>query len=197
MTGCCLAQPRSKASHIIYIDTQSGRGVCTGTAIGKHALLTAEHCFTEFPAGESLQSVEVDEKVVTVNKIIHDGHDHIIVLLSDVNFKNIAPVKAYKLPKVDTDVYILGNPQGFRDLYRKGYITSIFLDNKVCRDGCFSFSMPIAGGDSGSALFDEHGNVVGLVSFSFITEDSQFTLSCGINMTFTKKQVQDAVNYGN
>jgi hypothetical protein len=108
MLAGCTGMAHRTSLHLTFDD-----GSCSGTAIGPHALLGAEHCF----AGSKLK--RVDGKPVTVRKIIRDHADHVIVLVSE-RFAHWS-LRA-RMPGRGSPVYIDGNPGNLRDIYRHGYV---------------------------------------------------------------------------
>ena len=121
-------------------------GTCSGTAIGPHAILTATHCFgdsTVKPAG------------LTVRQRMDDGDDHTILIVAqgfDAD-ASIAP-----MPDVGTDVHLLGNPATFRDIYARGYVAGAGENDATL------LGLPIFLGDSGAAVMNDAGAIVGVIS---------------------------------
>lgn len=100
-------------AHRTSLHLQFSDGSCSGTAIGPHALLGAEHCFT----GAKLK--KIDGHPVKVKKIIRDHADHVIVIVAQ-RFKHWS-LRA-RMPSQGSPVYIDGNPGNLRDIYRHGYV---------------------------------------------------------------------------
>lgn len=69
----------------LSIYSADGNGSCSATAVGPHAILTAAHCL------EHLNGLDVNGKLVKVEKIILDDRDHAIAVV-DMNFTNWATV---------------------------------------------------------------------------------------------------------
>src|SRR5690348_5645490 len=103
-----------KTTHVIEETTIVGNALCSATAIGPHALLTATHC--ELGTDE----VSVDDKdPVKIIGIVRDGMDHTIYTV-DMTFADYTTV-SFRSPEVGEDVYMFGNPKGIEDVFRKGY----------------------------------------------------------------------------
>src|SRR5579863_4572671 len=76
------------ATHRIEIDTvvmdpdtgkpEPDNAICSATAVGPHALLTAQHCDR---IGQGL--LTVDDKVAVIQKRLFDGNDHEILIVDE------------------------------------------------------------------------------------------------------------------
>lgn len=64
MVGCATHSPRedllTRSRAVALRLEMNGSGVCSGTAIGQHLILSATHCFAD------LQELKVNDKVVGV-----------------------------------------------------------------------------------------------------------------------------------
>lgn len=72
LLGC---QSLVSQSHRTTLALRMDDGTCSGTAVGRHVVLTASHCLV----GQS--HLAIDGKAVAVKKIISDGHDHSLVVV--------------------------------------------------------------------------------------------------------------------
>jgi S1-C subfamily serine protease len=158
-------------------------GTCSGTVIAPHTVLTAEHCLT------GTHTLAIDSKPVEVVKVVLDHRDHALVIVSATfsHWSNIA--KLSKLSPQDNlgnTVFIIGNPGSLRDMYRKGYVSGVqVIDGKawtlIDLNGFY--------GDSGSALFDESGNIVGVISVLYQQTDNGYIKFMGmLPLAFTPDQ---------
>ena len=91
-----LITPERRATHMItyYEDSASGNsvrsGLCTGTAVGPHALLTALHC----DEGQSdTFSLDLAVRKYKIIGHIYDGQDHIIYHLDGPAFTEFVTIK--------------------------------------------------------------------------------------------------------
>src|SRR4051812_16886486 len=86
-----VANSQMKSAHMIAMLSASGRkqAVCSATAIGPHALLTAEHCIEDEPAMLNVDLSTVNYQIVADNR---DNRDHVILIVDGPAFKYIAPV---------------------------------------------------------------------------------------------------------
>ena len=146
--GCAYgATPHDKV-HKSALFLKMERGTCSGTAVGPHVLLTASHCMTK---GKVLAINGWSPKVISVR---HDGADHALVVV-DLTFNRPARV-ASQSPSVGDVVFIWGNPEGFNDLLRYGRVSGA--------EGVTLLDLNAYFGDSGAGVFNEQGQLVGVVS---------------------------------
>ena len=120
-------------------------GTCSGTAIAPHAVLTATHCF---------ENGAIKYPALAIKHRIDDGNDHTLLIVGETFpvHARIAP-----MPDVGTTVHIFGNPAEFRGLYADGTVAGEYKGDTL-------LSLPIFYGDSGAAVLDSQGRIVGVVS---------------------------------
>jgi V8-like Glu-specific endopeptidase len=131
-------------------------GHCSGTAVGPNALLTAQHCFKD----SNLIRLDKDEKPVKILAALIDGNDHVIYILDGVEFKSWAGITERPLV-ANEPVHFWGAPGKNSDVYRSGYYQKELTIEDL--HGIL-FVLPTYGGDSGSGIFDESGQVVAVIS---------------------------------
>lgn len=141
-TGCC------ETLHKYALRVKLDDSVCSGTAVGRNLVLTAEHCFKHGP-----EVVSVDGKRVEVLERVSDGQDHVLVRVS-VTFDRWAAIGPP--PVQGQSVRWVGQPGAMADVYRIGYVAkvdgeAIYIDGTSYR------------GDSGAGLFDNKGRLVGVL----------------------------------
>jgi hypothetical protein len=78
----------------------------------------------------------------------------------DTDFPHHAPQASKRLRQGDA-VFIYGNPNAEFDLLRRGYVTGI------SREGSVLLDMRNSHGDSGSGVFNERGEVAGVISSGY------------------------------
>ena len=164
LTGCAHLPPESpeqiahKATHLLTFD---GGDTCSGTMIAPTVVLTASHCLRA-------PLVLVGMTPVNVLKVEKDGADHAWLTI-DAPFEHTAPMGAE--PAQGDEVFIYGNPGEQRDMLRRGYMSGT--------DGLLMvFDLPVSFGDSGAAIFNTKGEVVGMVmGFKLYPSGMQMTAS--------------------
>lgn len=185
-SGPDYAEARKTTHEIVEHTILGGGAQCSATAIGPHALLTASHC--EQPTSKI--TVDEDEDVKVLG-LVRDGRDHTIYIL-DVTFKFWSPVVA-RSPEIGEDVFIFGNPGQFDDILRKGYVANVLeADHEIPERVILDMNGWY--GDSGAAVFDSDGNIIGVVSIVLVQnkgEVNQKFMGC-IGLGFSKEVLEAA-----
>lgn len=183
-------------THMISESYILGEAICSATAIGPHALLTASHC--ELPTDEMDIDDHEDVKILGIRR---DGADHTIYTV-DMSFSNYARVSD-RLPEVGEEVFIFGNPGGVSDVLRKGYIAKVEPPSKSIfggrHPGILILDLNGYYGDSGAAIFDAQGSIVGVISVSHTEKDkedkAQMKVMGGFTLSFSS-QILTSVREG-
>ena len=151
LAGCCgcASVPTFDALHSTTLRLEFVRGICSGTAIGPHVILTAQHCLR----GGTLQLV--NDQPVKVVGIGRDKHDTLTLRLTGLTFTHWA--RLGHAPKQGDRIRWWGNPEGQPNVYREGYVAGL-------SDGMIVFDATICHGDSGAGIFNPQGEVVGVVT---------------------------------
>ncbi len=159
---------------------------CSGTAIGKHALLTATHC--ESPT----EKIRVNGRDATIVFLLRDGADHTIYLLSGVEFEYYARVFQNEMA-VGDEVFMFGNPAGFSRLYRKGVVSGqYFLDDE--KKLAIVLDINNFYGDSGAGVFNKNGDLLGVMSLLLGNnqKQAQFKVAGLYAMKFHPEDLENA-----
>lgn len=124
-------------------------GGCGGTPIAADTVVTARHC-VEGAARVTIFGLDP----VDVAKVEFSGRDRAHVRLTKPVFKKWAEIGPE--PKQGDRVRWWGNPHGIPDVYRVGVVIYtgmgvVVTDAQACH------------GDSGSALFNDAGQIVGVI----------------------------------
>jgi V8-like Glu-specific endopeptidase len=159
-------------------------GHCSGTVVGPHAILTAQHCFMN----SNLIRLDAEKEPTVIVFAFIDGHDHIIYMVNRT-FKTWAIINERKLIPNES-VHLWGSPGRHGDVYRAGYFDK--YDSKKELDPELkvkfeAFILPVYKGDSGSGVFDENGSVVAVTSMS---DESAGGLD--VPLAFTRGQLDAA-----
>jgi V8-like Glu-specific endopeptidase len=163
---------------------------CSGTVVAPTVILSAAHCFKEpedefgsimlLPPKPLPTTMLVDGYKVYIQAIVFDGNDHALVKVSFF-FKDYALLA--KMPGVGAHVYYWGNPDGIRNVYREGYVTSYDHSEMVMDVNGFF-------GDSGAGIFDESGKLIGVMSYINVHrhQGTSFRLMGAYPLEFTPLQ---------
>jgi hypothetical protein len=182
-----LKRHQHDAMHWIVMVTPDQKAGCTANVIGPHALLTAQHCDLA-GATVRLDGSKEDHQIVEKE---YDGHDHMILIVDGVYFDDKIDYHPHQVTQ-GQQVYFWGNPQGIHDQYREGIATGMvaFDGDELVHDGTpvQLFMMDTQPGDSGSAIFNTDGDLVGIVTYGVF--DGMFAGSYSLN--FSKQQIQRA-----
>jgi hypothetical protein len=201
-----ISQAYNETFHTAQV-TVAEEGFCSATAIGPLALLTATHC--ELGTDEiTLQgkggSPDVDLKI---DRRVRDGYDHTILYVSPTylagyTFTNVATVEPDYRAALGQGVFVIGNPHGFSEIFRKGYIAGAeSYDNGGESIPEILVDIHVGPGDSGAAIFDEFGNVIGVVAGIEVHGDAadvadQYRMPYALSLNFTVGQLKEAASYG-
>lgn len=175
LTGCggCVSAPsvapvRSQDAtlRLEYVDG----GVCSGTAVGRHTVLTATHC------QDGAQLWTVNGQVVSVLNQEDDGKDHTLLQVN-IEFERFAQIGG-ALKQGDEFEY-WGNPGGLANQYRRGVVSG---------EGMGAVLLDVSGwkGDSGAGIF-KGGQVVTLITGLY--ERGSFGLMVAFPLEFTPEQL--------
>jgi hypothetical protein len=176
--GACHAQPPTGRMLSVTgtLDLPEG-GICSATAISRKAFATAAHCMKGVT--DEIRFRGINYRIIRVER---DGNDHALVIV-DGDLGAFARVG--RPPRLNDDLWMVGNPMGLPQVLRRGYVakvtkTEILLD---CR--CWN-------GDSGMALFNEYGQLVSVFSGAYTQRGMlgsvDYTFPVFFPLAFTDKQ---------
>jgi len=183
------------ASHFLIFQTMEGENVtsCTGTAIGPHAFMTATHCVRGKNAAKVLIDLTMDAHLLL--STVSDGRDHTIFLINGQAFQNyisVVPVDA----KMDSVLVTYGTGKGaYPPIPKYGRVMSCEDPSDLDRiEHEFCTTLPVVSGDSGAAIYDDKGEVVGLVTFAIDNEITYTNTNFALN--FARNQLDFAATFG-
>ena len=182
-----------KASHYLYLQgSYGGLGVCTGTAIGPHAILTAAHCDKE----NEVKQVQIDLATETheVMSTATDGRDHIIMLVDGTPFTNIETV-VYGTAALGEPVVFYGvGGAVYPPVAKHGVVSDCQDPSDVdAAAGQWCMTASAIPGDSGSTVYNTKGQVIGIVTY--LDRDTEPAGTIGYALAFTDEQLVQAAEF--
>jgi hypothetical protein len=165
---------QEKVEHTIYFLDDSWKPTerCTATAIAPHAILTTEHCNLTVQGNiGSFINIDLSTRRYKIFNEFFDERDHVIYILDGPAFKNILPEEyMINVKPSHGKVFIYGAASNRSD----GKVDNDFVQvsDVDINQGLAYYTIPVFPGDSGSAIFDENGKVVGLVTYRMNTGGS-------------------------
>lgn len=187
------------ASYQIGQATLSGGGRCSATAIAPHALLTASHC--EEPTDALYIRGIADNPVEIVGKI-RDEQDHTIYLLKGVTFADYVEVAPDKFEQGE-NVFTFGNPGKWQDIYQRGYVVGILVDNSM--EAALGggdpdellFDLQVFPGQSGAGVFSPEGKLIAVISSDRIQVKDEEGIAFGsaFRLNFKSEDIARALSF--
>jgi hypothetical protein len=214
----CTQSNYEQSLTAIRLDMDDG-SICSGTIVGPHVLLTAAHCLEREPIinldkiqddqqgppappkkpepkkpkkpfnfldlitiPPPFTSVAINGRETKILSIVPDHNDHVLVEV-DYTFNHYASL-AVNRPAVGGKVHYWGNPAGKLMVYREGYVS--FYDKTMMEMDVNGFF-----GDSGSGIFNEAGQIVGVMNVIDFDHHHglQFSLMGSEQLEFTPQQL--------
>jgi hypothetical protein len=177
-----------KASYQIGQVTLSDESICSATAIGPHALLTATHC--ELPT-DDLHIRDLSGPFEIVARV-RDGSDHTILLLKGVTFADYVEINQ-KGVNVTDDIFTIGNPGEWQDIYQKGYIAGFLIDQSM--EAAMGAGKPpevlidiqAYPGESGAGIFNTDGVLIDVLSGDHMQKHDGISMDLGAAYLLTFK----------
>lgn len=171
----------------------SGRMIpfCTGVAVGRHTILTAQHCLDA--AEEMGMKVYYDGAWCVADKVAaYDGVDSVLVHTCR-EWEHPAAFKPYP-PSDYSRAFQFGNVMGLPLVYREGYLVGRFPLpyghwDEFAGEMVWAWDMNSGPGDSGSAVFNENGEVLCVDSLGIEHQERRFGVMACFAPQFTQEQM--------
>lgn len=189
------------ASYHIAQMTLMGGSMCSATAIGPHALLTATHC--ELPTDDlEIMGQTVGGDAIIVGRI-RDYVDHTILLIKNIEFPVWVSV-VEKKPSLGDDVFTFGNPGTWTDIFQKGYVAGLQFDTSMeaqltgnAKPPEILLDFQAYPGTSGSGVFNLDGDLVFVVSSYHEQSDDKVAIAfaSAYPLLFSKDELAKATAF--
>lgn len=139
------------------LDTKEVHYICSGAFIDDHGdIITAKHCT------ENISSIEVatfdNQHYVATVTTTSVAHDMAIIHVDRSNTEHFSLAKEIHRGQ---KIHIIGSPLGINDTLSEGLIAKIDGDHILLDCG-------VLPGNSGSTVFDDDGNLVGVATAGFV-----------------------------
>lgn len=133
------------------------RGTCSGAFIDSFGdIITAKHCVEGF---DSFEVVTSDHQFYTAQVLAASTvHDLALIHIDKLHTEYFIPANSVQQGDV---VYVLGSPLGITNTLSKGIIAH--LDGDITLIDC-----SVLPGNSGGPVFNEQGELVGVVTAGFV-----------------------------
>jgi len=190
-------EPRQYFSHEVHYLNRKGEynGSCTSTAIGPHAILTAEHCDPNMVFGSI--TLDLSTHVFHILGYAQDDRDHTIYLLDGPAFKYYSKAVPGESKVGDKVVYYGFGGDEYPSKALRGRIISCgeydYSDIDASQKE-LCFNLAVIPGDSGSAIYNAAGEIVGIVTYSFPTVD-RGDICIGFSLNFPQEYLDGAYNF--
>ena len=187
-----------KSSHMISYLDEDGKEttLCTATAIGPHALLTASHC-NDGARHNPSTSIKIDYSAhhYEILAVTSDDRDHDIYLIDGPALKYTVTLNQ-AVPVTGEKSHFYGFGEGvYPSSFRTGHVR--IADDPSDVDASvqfFTYDMPAYHGDSGSAIYNSKNEVIGIVSYGLSWYGSEKTGSYALD--FSPSVIETASHFG-
>lgn len=194
-TAAFVAMPRGNdldamlaSSVMVKVDTGHGSGV----AIGPHLVLTNTHVIE----GETTVKIRTSDGTEYAAEVLWSAPDRDVALLR-VNDATLHPAElACRAPVLGEAIVGIGNPIAARFHVTSGRVASVtpidVEEHTDATDYAVPLDMSVAGGQSGGAVFDSDGRVIGLMEAVMIQRTGPMAFSLtGVGMMVPAERICD------
>ncbi len=200
---------------VVYISNYVDNGYQKGYSLGSGIIISSDGYII---TNEHILSEGVIDCEVTVNKTAADGtvsatkykakligtDERTDLAVLKIDAQNLQAAKLGDSDKMmlGDDIVIIGNPVLTNGMtldtsVSKGVVSGLNREISATGKGLTSIQTdaPINGGNSGGAMFNAYGEVVGIVDFKIVTTETE-NLGFGITINEAKLVVEDLISRG-
>lgn len=146
----------------VALVTDEGRSFCAGVFVRGY-ILTANHCMPEEGEEVLFQIRGLDSRFKSRIAAHSETTDLAILSPTQVLPPHAESMLAPSDPELGAAVVVIGHPLGYRWFITNGLSQGV--RTQPDGDRWFMFSAPVMYGNSGGPVFNEYGEVVGIVSW--------------------------------
>lgn len=153
-------------------------GSCSGVVVSKGLVLTAGHCvIANEEDNATLPLFVVRDGWVYPTKVVKvDYQKDIALIAADIDCP-CAPVSQFK-PVADEKLYVVGYPYG-REINNTQIVTEGHYQGQM-KNGDYITTVPAAPGNSGGGLFNQYGELVGILVAGIPPSTITFSVSLDV-----------------
>lgn len=200
---------------VVYISNYVDNGYQKGYSLGSGIIISTDGYII---TNQHIISDGIKDCKVTVNKTAADGtvtatkydakligsDERTDLAVLKINAQNLQAAKLGDSDKIKLgdDIVIIGNPVLTNGMtldtsVSKGVVSGLNREISATGKGLTSIQTdaPINGGNSGGAMFNAYGEVVGIVDFKIVTTNAE-NLGFGITINEAKQVVEDLISRG-
>lgn len=189
-----------KESHIVLFldEDESPTSFCTSTAVGPHALLTAEHCNPRME--QKTLRIDLSTRKYHILAYAADNRDHIILLLDGPAFLNYSKITT-AAPVLGEKVTFYGfGGKDFPSHIRSGSVIScgtFDISDVDAAQGVVCMKLKAIPGDSGSAIYNSLNQIVALTTYAFDDDDdgNNEEICLGFQLDFPVSTIEQAYTF--
>ena len=137
--------------------------LASGVAISPDGLILTNHHVMHFPNAASFGAANSEGKVLPVTEVISSSKaDDLALIRIDANAE-IPYTSLAETVRISDRVFIFSHPDSHFYTYTEGVVSRFYLDSKK-KTPRIQITAGFARGSSGSGIFDQQGDLVGLVA---------------------------------
>lgn len=166
-----LADKISRSTVLVHMRiTKEGKyamGTCTGVVVSPHEILLANHCVQPPEEDVKLDKIWIRNFEGRSQEAKIERNDPKVDLALLVVQKKEIPAKIAKSVRVGASCWAVGMPLGIEWVVSKGIVSKIDLEIPYMPDATFFVTdATILPGNSGGGVWNERGELIGIVSMS-------------------------------
>lgn len=171
----------------IIVYNSSGEEISTGSGFivfKNDILVTNAHVIT---SGSKVEAITEDDERLYIDGAQYYSQDEDIAILKLKNNKKLKPLKINEDYKIGEKVIAIGSPLGIKNSVSDGILSNILKDENEK----IQHTAPISPGNSGGALFNKKGEVIGMNTATITNAQN---LNLAIPISVIKKAYKQSKN---